>query len=367
MVKTVLISVLVLSNIAYSKAITQKAQASATTKSEACHLATQKARQKVLLVNAIKIAKKLDKKPTDKQIQYVITQDSDYIQIVSKKLRTNYSKKTGHITCSITGKFKLDKKVLKSKLIDETNKKSWTDKAEKWIKNSQIYHYVSTTNGMLTVFAVFVFLWLLKLIFAKKREKSSTNYPKQYSDNSYNNMSRSSLNRLVKNIDTYPIAGKYAVREIQRRLKQSEIDHPKSTKEDIENKKLYGQMYERYVGKQYEAQGYVVEYRGIELKELDGGIDLIATKDDELLLIQCKYWTQKDSITHKMIKEFYGNCHFYMDKNSQNSETIYKDKRYTDIACIYAVPSIASLESSAHYVFQDNKEKCRYKIVKMAK
>ncbi len=53
-----------------------------------------------------------------------------------------------------------------------------------------------------------------------------------------------------------------------------------------------GKKYERYVGYYYEKKGYSVNYHGIEKRLEDLGIDLICTKPDETLLIQCKYWNQ---------------------------------------------------------------------------
>ena len=123
----------------------------------------------------------------------------------------------------------------------------------------------------------------------------------------------------------------------------------------IKGKKRAGDNYERRVGKHYENIGYKVDYRGLNMGVKDGGIDLIATKGEELVLIQCKFWTRWESITHSMVKEFYGNCHFYLDHNPQLQKK--------NILCIYAVPNIKSLGSASIFVFKNNHKRCRYKII----
>ncbi len=101
-------------------------------------------------------------------------------------------------------------------------------------------------------------------------------------------------------------------------------------------------------------KGYTIDARGLELKQEDDGIDIIATKNDEILLIQCKYWKKNSSITHNMIKEFYGNCSIYIDKENINRDnTIF----------IYAIPNMKTLSYSAQMVFKNNYKRCRYKII----
>ena len=64
---------------------------------------------------------------------------------------------------------------------------------------------------------------------------------------------------------------------------------PEFTAEQKSNMKKVGDDFEKYVGKKYEDNGYVVEYRGLNLGFLDEGIDLITKKNDKVFLIQCKY------------------------------------------------------------------------------
>ncbi len=51
-----------------------------------------------------------------------------------------------------------------------------------------------------------------------------------------------------------------------------------------------GFLYERCVGLHYEALGYAVEYRGLSMGLLDGGIDLVASMEGRPpAFVQCKY------------------------------------------------------------------------------
>ena len=51
----------------------------------------------------------------------------------------------------------------------------------------------------------------------------------------------------------------------------------------------WGYVYEKYVGQKYEEEGYQVEYLGLKNGFLDGGMDIIISKDDFKAYIQCKY------------------------------------------------------------------------------
>ena len=55
-------------------------------------------------------------------------------------------------------------------------------------------------------------------------------------------------------------------------------------------------MYERYIVYLYEREGYEVEYRGIELGLMDGGIDLVCKRKGETVVVQCKNWSETKTI-----------------------------------------------------------------------
>lgn len=149
-------------------------------------------------------------------------------------------------------------------------------------------------------------------------------------------------------IDDEKISLKNQIKELEKKL-------PKVySKEEIENMKKAGDNFEIEVGKYFENAGFSVEYRGLELGVLDGGIDLIAKKDKTIFLIQCKYWKKKDSITHNMIKEFYGNCNFYIDKHNL-------DRNH--IVCIYVIANVNSLHFQAYNIFKEHYQKCRFLLL----
>lgn len=68
-----------------------------------------------------------------------------------------------------------------------------------------------------------------------------------------------------------------------------------------------GIEYERFVGYEYEQLGYRVKYNGALEGLNDMGRDLIATKDDEILIIQCKRWSKEKTIHEKHIFQLYGS------------------------------------------------------------
>lgn len=76
-----------------------------------------------------------------------------------------------------------------------------------------------------------------------------------------------------------------------------------------------GKIYERYVGYLFEAEDYDVEYVGIFKGLEDLGRDIIARKGDELVIVQCKNWSQFKTIFEKHIFQFFGTVFQYKDEN----------------------------------------------------
>ena len=77
-----------------------------------------------------------------------------------------------------------------------------------------------------------------------------------------------------------------------------------------------GRDYERYVGYLYENDAYHVQYFGIEEGLGDLGRDLICRKDDEHLVIQCKYWASFRTIHEKHIAQLLGTFEMYKLENN---------------------------------------------------
>ena len=90
-----------------------------------------------------------------------------------------------------------------------------------------------------------------------------------------------------------------------------------------------GRDYEMYVGYLYEQKGYYIEYKGIIDGFEDLGRDIIATKNGEVCIIQCKYWAQYKEIHEKHIFQLFGTTMEYWIKNFKNHE---KPKTFEEFA-----------------------------------
>jgi hypothetical protein len=84
---------------------------------------------------------------------------------------------------------------------------------------------------------------------------------------------------------------------------------------------LLGRIYERYIGYLYEKRGYSVYYQGIIEGYEDLGRDLIATKGNDVEIIQCKYWSQEKTIHEKHIFQLFGTTVEYWVKNGVRQNT----------------------------------------------
>ena len=70
-------------------------------------------------------------------------------------------------------------------------------------------------------------------------------------------------------------------------------------KQRKKNSSEIGLLYEYYIGYKYEMDGYHVIYHGATKGKKDLGRDIIATKDSNTIVIQCKFWSQKKKYTRK--------------------------------------------------------------------
>jgi len=83
--------------------------------------------------------------------------------------------------------------------------------------------------------------------------------------------------------------------------------------------------YERYVGYYYEKQGYIVKYHGALKEKEDLGIDLICTKGEETLIVQCKRLSQIKEIPvrENIIAQIYGASKYYeMENNIKKAKPV---------------------------------------------
>ena len=72
-----------------------------------------------------------------------------------------------------------------------------------------------------------------------------------------------------------------------------------------------GRDYELYFGYILGQWGYVVDYFGSYMGLEDLGRDLIAKKDGDVMIVQCKYWSQQKQIHEKHIFQLYGSVVCY--------------------------------------------------------
>lgn len=107
-----------------------------------------------------------------------------------------------------------------------------------------------------------------------------------------------------------------------------------------------GKAYEFQIGKMYKEQGYKIYYKGINEGKKDGGIDLIAYKDDEALLIQCKNW-EKSQIKQEHLRIFLGDCTALLEKQKNK----FKNKKISRLF----ITSCPNLEyATQKYIEQNN-------------
>lgn len=114
-----------------------------------------------------------------------------------------------------------------------------------------------------------------------------------------------------------------------------------SYKRCISNQKK-GLEYEKYIYLLLKKRGYNIIHNCIELGKKDKGIDFIALKNQDVIFIQCKNYTDT-KITHKHLKEFYADCEIYLKDNPFNT---FK-KRFLFLS------SKNCLDSSASYFLKD--------------
>ncbi len=90
-----------------------------------------------------------------------------------------------------------------------------------------------------------------------------------------------------------------------------------------------GRDYEMYVGHLYDQRGYSIEYKGIIDGFDDLGRDVIATKNGEVCIVQCKYWAKYKEIHEKHIFQLFGTTMEYWINNFKISE---KPKTFEEFA-----------------------------------
>lgn len=112
--------------------------------------------------------------------------------------------------------------------------------------------------------------------------------------------------------------------------------------------KKKGDLYEIQIGKMYQQKGYKVYFKGINEGKKDEGIDLIAYKENQVLLIQCKNW-EKSQIKQEHLRIFLGDCTAYIEKEK-------KKLKNKEISRVF-ITSSKNLDFAAEKYLESNKIK----------
>jgi len=104
----------------------------------------------------------------------------------------------------------------------------------------------------------------------------------------------------------------------------------------------WGYIYEKYVGQKYEEEGFQVEYLGLHKGFLDGGMDIVISKDDFKAYIQCKFSTKSRACFGKQkIEWILYNASSFLSKQ-------YKDKK---LNFWLVVPTLALIKKELQEYF----------------
>lgn len=108
-------------------------------------------------------------------------------------------------------------------------------------------------------------------------------------------------------VHTYLTPEEYRALSVTER-NQRALDRYKKRRKDSRG---IGSFYERFVGYLYESDGYDVAYQGILEERKDKGVDLIARKGKEMLVIQCKNWSKYKTIFENAVFQLFGSAEYY--------------------------------------------------------
>ncbi|MFZ2969992.1 MAG: restriction endonuclease, partial [Minisyncoccia bacterium] len=136
----------------------------------------------------------------------------------------------------------------------------------------------------------------------------------------------------LENYDNEDRVKNYLTQEEYKKLPSAERNQmalDRYLKNRNKSKWAIGRDYEMYVGYLYNQKGYSIEYKGIIDGFEDLGRDIIAKKDNEVCIIQCKRWAQYKEIHEKHIFQLFGTTMEYWIKNFRNYQ---KPKSFEEFA-----------------------------------
>ena len=103
--------------------------------------------------------------------------------------------------------------------------------------------------------------------------------------------------------------------EIEEFIEFSDEEKGLNLEEIYKRNKQKGDEYEFFVAHLYKDDGYKIYMNGYNNGVKDEGIDIIAHKGNEALLIQCKNW--KNPPKQRDLKVFIADCDLYIQKNQK--------------------------------------------------
>ena len=144
---------------------------------------------------------------------------------------------------------------------------------------------------------------------------------KDFLDEEYNDIK---MDLSTFNYEEYDHVRDYLSKEEWLRLTETERNQlalDRYIESHSKNNWQIGRDYELYIGHKYIDMGYNVDFTGSYMGLEDMGRDLICKKDDEILIIQCKYWSKEKIIHENHINQLFGTTVSYsIEKNIDRSK-----------------------------------------------
>ncbi|MDL2346940.1 restriction endonuclease [Campylobacter hyointestinalis] len=143
------------------------------------------------------------------------------------------------------------------------------------------------------------------------------------------------------------------IKKLNKQKEQEKIEKEKYIEELKQANIDKGIKYEFQIGRYFKGLGYKIYMKGINEGKKDMGIDIIAYKDKEALLIQCK--NSIYPIKQDIIRKFIGDCHMYeKEKNKYLNNKIVKR----------IIVSNSNMDKGCELYFKQHKVECNFLQIK---
>lgn len=129
----------------------------------------------------------------------------------------------------------------------------------------------------------------------------------------------------INNLSDYDYARDYLSKEEYQSLttiEKNQLALDRYVKSHNKTKWQIGRDYELYIGYKFHELGFEVDYFGSYMGLEDLGRDLIATKDNQTIIVQCKYWSSLKEIHEKHITQLYGTTMSYCLENNCEASNV---------------------------------------------